>query len=263
MDNRKPGPLAQAQLYVHWIGVGLVAVFAAVMVIASIGAAFGRWPWLEISARYGANDIAKAGPIAQLAFTGLAVLLLFYLPGTLRTMRLENSHRAFNVSMDDVARAYRQSHEADRRGLFRIGSEFDSVRERIKELRDHPDLGALEPEVLELAAQMSHTARGIADVYSEEKVARARTFLKQRQQEADSYLETLAMAKKTVEDLKHWLLQIETEEGLAQRQIAVLESDLMELLPKLGFELEPEVQEADIVVPMHPTRPKTPSHPET
>lgn len=262
MNDLRPGPWAQAQLYVHWIGVGVIALFAAFMIGVSLGAALGQWPWLSLSARIGATQVSNAGMIAQLALTGLALTLVFFLPGAMRTMRLETSHRAFNISMDDVARAYRLSHEADRKGLFRIASEFDSVRERIRQLRDHPDLGALEPEVLELAAQMSHVSRGLAEVYSNDKVARAKTFLRQRQQEADSHLEHIAMAKKTVDDLKHWLMQVETEEGLADRQIAALESDLLELLPKLGFELEAEPVETDIVVPIHPARPKSPSHPE-
>lgn len=262
MNNLRPGPWAQAQIYVHWIGVGVIALFAVFMIGASLGAALGQWPWLSLSAQIGATEVANAGMITQLALTGLALTLVFFLPGAMRTMRLETSHRAFNISMDDVARAYRLSHEADRKGLFRIASEFDSVRERIRQMRDHPDLGALEPEVLELAAQMSHVSRGLAEVYSDDKVARAKTFLRQRQQEADSHLEHIAMAKKTVEDLKHWLMQVETEEGLADRQIAALESDLMELLPKLGFELESEPVETDIVVPIHPARPKSPSHPE-
>lgn len=263
MAYRSAGGWTRAQHYVHWIGVGVISAFAAGMTLVSLGAAFGRWPWLELSAEIGVAPIANAGMIAQLAFTALAVTLLFFLPGAMRTMRLETSHRAFTVSMDDVASAYRASHAADRAGLFRIGSEFDSVRERIKHLREHPDLGALEPEVMELAAQMSHVSRDLAETYSQEKVARARTFLRQRQQEADAHLEHIAMAKKTVDDLKHWLLQIETEETLARRQIAALESDLMELLPKLGFELETEPAENDIVVAMPAPRAKSPSHPET
>ena len=263
MNTLRPGPWTQAQIYVHWIGVGIIALFALVMAGASLGAAFGQWPWLGLTARLGDTEVTNAGMIAQLGLTGLAVTLLFFLPGALRTMRLETSHRTFQISMDDVARAYRQSHEADRKGLFRIASEFDSVRERIRQLRDHPDLGALEPQVLELAAQMSHVSRGLAEVYSEDKVTRARTFLRQRQEEADSHLEHIAMAKKTVEDLKHWLMQVETEEMLADRQIAALEHDLMELLPDLGFELDTGVIEEGIVVPIHPARPKSPSHPET
>ena len=51
----------------------------------------------------------------------------------------------------------------------------------------HPDLGALEPEILELAAQMSRISQDLAETYSDEKVDRARTFLQQRQQEIDTF----------------------------------------------------------------------------
>jgi len=66
-----------------------------------------------------------------------------------------------------------------------MSSEFDAVRERLAYLRDHPDLDSLEPQVLELAAQMSHQSRELSDIYNDEKVTRAKTFLKQRQEEAE------------------------------------------------------------------------------
>lgn len=266
MGTGMRGLLARAQDSLHWIGIGVITALALALAVASLGAALASWPWLEMSLRWGGAAVENAGMIAQLGLTALALALLFYLPANLRILRLENSHRSFQVSMDDVARAYRASHEADRAKLFRIGSQFDSVRERFRHLRDHPDLGALEPEVLELAAQMSHGSRELADVYSDQKVARARAFLAQRQQEVETFLENLAMAKKTVADLKHWLLQIETEEGLVGGQLATLEADLMELLPLLGFELEsapepvPVAATPERVVPMRPTREKTPSN---
>ena len=66
--------------------------------------------------------------------------------------------------MWDVAQAYQAAHAADRDGVFNLPSEFDSVRERIEHLRRHPDLGRLKPEILELAAQISHESRELAGV---------------------------------------------------------------------------------------------------
>ncbi len=100
-------------------------------------------------------------------------MLCFFLPSNARIMRLENSHRRFSIGMRDVAQAYHFAHAADREGIFQMSSEFDAVRECLAYLRDHPDLESLEPALLEAAAQMSHISRELADVYADEKVARA------------------------------------------------------------------------------------------
>ena len=47
-------------------------------------------------------------------------------------------------------------------------------RERLVWLRRHPDLGSAEPEILELAAQMSHESRTLAQTFSTERVERCR-----------------------------------------------------------------------------------------
>ena len=87
--------------------------------------------------------------------------------------------------MADVAEAYHHAHAGDRQGVFRLSSEFDQVRERIEYLRDHPDLKLLEADVLTLAAQMSQQSHRLAEIYSDERVARAKDFLQQRQEEAE------------------------------------------------------------------------------
>ena len=65
--------------------------------------------------------------------------------------------------MRDVAQAYQAAHAADRDGVFNLPSEFDSVRERIEHLQRHPDLGRLEPEILEMAAQIGRKSRKLAE----------------------------------------------------------------------------------------------------
>ncbi|MCF6316969.1 MAG: DNA repair protein [Marinosulfonomonas sp.] len=231
----------------HWVSIQnavqkttlfAIALMAITMVVLSIGAAVGLLPWLEITAQVNGGEIANAGLIAQSGFTFFCLAMLFFLPANNRIMQLENTHRNFHVSMDDVAKAYVVSHEADRAGLFKIGSEFDSVRERIAHLRDHPRLATLEPSVLEIAAQMSHEARDLADIYSHERVERAKMFLKQRQQEIDTFQENIRIAHHTTGELKNWLLQVETEEGLIERQLDTLQADLFEILPELGFDLD-------------------------
>ena len=160
-----------------------------------------------------------------------------YLPATRRVAALERSHRQFQVSMEDVARAYHLAHTADRAGVFSLSSEFDAVRERLAYLRDHPELDRLEPELLELAAQMSHTARDLADIYSDEKVARARMFLRQRQQEAERQQQLIVEAHHALRGIRKWSQQVELEESVVASRLGQLEEQLQATLPALGYTL--------------------------
>ena len=150
-------------------------------------------------------------------------------------MRLENSHRNFRVTMWDVAQAYQAAHAADRDGVFQLKSEFDSVRERIEYLRRHPDLGRLEPEILEMAAQMSHESRDLAEIYSTERVDRARHFLRQRQEEVEQMKERVQVAYATCRELKRWLERVEIDEDIARSEVARLKAELLELLPQFDL----------------------------
>jgi Tfp pilus assembly protein PilN len=244
------GLFSAAQRQGQVIVLGLIALAGLALVTLTLGAALGLLPWLELYAGAGGAALPQAGMYVQVAITALFVLLMLFLPANRRIMQLERSHRDFTVSMEDIAAAYRVSHEADRAGLFNATSEFDSVRERLTHLREHPDLGALEPEVLELAAQMSHTSRDIAEVYSDAKVERARQFLRQRQEEIETFQETVALARKTTEDLKNWKQEVESEERVVDRQVAALKADLKALLPELGIETDTPPRATHSVVPM-------------
>lgn len=249
--TRSTGLFPAAQTQAQALIMGAICAVTAGLIVATAGAALGVFPWLELYAGFNGAPVANAGMIAQIAVTVLFVLLSLYLPANRRIMQLETSHRQFNLSMDDVIRAYRASHEADRAGAFKLRGEFDAVRERINLMREHPDLGALEPQVLELAAQMSHTSRDIAEVYSNERVERARTFLRQRQEEIEAFQENVAMAKRTTEELQQWLQQIETEEHIVDGQVSALKKDLKALLPEIGLDLEDtRTTPAPTVVPM-------------
>ncbi len=199
-------------------------------------AAFGAAPWLELRASFNGIPYDNAGQIAQIGVTVLAVLLCFFLPSNARIMRLETSHRRFEISMQDVARAYALAHSRDREGLFRMSSEFDAVRERLSFLRDHPDLQNLEPALLDVAAQMSHISRELAEVYSDERVARARAFLTQRQQEVAAFNARLDHAKRVCQELKHWAHEVDLEESVAISQLTRLRDDLRDILPEIGHE---------------------------
>ncbi|WP_020040223.1 hypothetical protein [Salipiger mucosus] len=203
--------------------------------------------------RFGDQIVPDAGIYVQLGITALAVGLLFFLPANGRIMALETSHRRFHMNMKDVARAYAASHRADREGVFKLPSEFDSVRERIAFLRDHPDLADLEPSVLEVAAQMSHISRELAQTYSDGNVQRARDFLTARQQEIEDFNIRIEEAKAVVNDMRTWHTRVELEESVAEAQLARLLEELDEILPEILSEApaqEDETADAPVAEPL-------------
>ena len=199
----------------------------------TLACVFGAAPWLEMTATFGGIAYPQAGQVVQIAVTALLLGLCVFLPANARIMALETSHRRFHIGMEDVARAYRASHAADREGVFKLKSEFDSVRERMAYLRDHPDLAELEPSVLEIASQMSHISRDLADTYSDRSIARARDFLVQRQQEIEDFNTRLDAAKATAAEMRVWIDKVELEETVAQAQLSRLQAELADILPEL------------------------------
>lgn len=216
----------------------LICVAALAAVAATVLSTVGLWPWLALEAGIGGVLYPQAGMIAQIALTALLVMLAFYLPANARMLALERSHRSFSLQMEDVARAYTAVHAADRKGTFDLASEFDAVKNRMAFLKDHPDLGGLEPEVLEVAAQMSQVSHELAEIYSDANVARARTFLKQRQEEAAQLGARLEDAKVTLHELEQWTRDVEIEESIARSQMLRLREELFELLPELSVQLQ-------------------------
>src|SRR5690606_8855296 len=158
MPQNLSGWIFLAQALMQRLSLALVIVLAAAAAVWSLLAATGLAPWRGLPATLGATPV-EAGPAVQLAATALLVGLGLFLPSGARVHALETSARRFHATMWDVARAYQMAHAADRDGVFTLRSEFDSVRERLAWLRRHPDLSSLEPQVLELAAQMSHESR--------------------------------------------------------------------------------------------------------
>ena len=222
--------LFQRAALLTFVGAALFLLFATLM------AAAGQWAWIDLSLSYGGEPIEKAGMYAQIALTVVAIALCFFLPSNRRIMQLENSHRSFTIGMEDVGRAYAAVHAADRADTFRLSSEFDSVRERLAYLRDHPDLSTLEPALLEVAAQMSHISRELAEVYADDRIDRARSFLKERQREVELFNDRLDQAKHITTDLKHWVHEVELEESVAAAQLERLRAEMREILPELGLE---------------------------
>jgi hypothetical protein len=245
-----------ARLSLLWIAqivsISCLAILALALSAATLMALAGLWPWLEVTASWNGVQIAYAGALLQTGTTLLALGLLAFLPASARVLRLENSHRQFTVRMEDVARAYHAAHAADRAGVFTLRSEFDAVRERMLWLRDHPDLSALEPELLEMAAQMSHTSRALARTYSDANVRRAHHFLDARREEVDRLETLLADARVSLSTLQARLARVQLDEEIAETQADNLRAELKDLLGKLDTEPEagtaPEAAQGDAAV---------------
>ncbi|MHA6323479.1 DNA repair protein [Roseivivax sp. CAU 1753] len=239
---------------VFWaVRVAFQYVTAALLVITGLvalamtgAAALGYMPWIDLTLQFGGVAYPEAGMVVQIVGTTLLVGLLAYLPGNARVLALETSHRRFHINMEDVTRAYRAAHAADRKGLFNLKSEFDSVRERIAYLREHPDLAELEAPVIEVAAQMSHLARDLARVYSDDAVMRARDFLTQRQNEVADFNRRLDAAKAHAVQIRSWIEAVEMDEAVAESQLARICEELSDLLPEL-YETEAVGVDADEV----------------
>jgi hypothetical protein len=228
-----------SQVIMQRLTLVLILGLALAATLWSIAAAAGLAPWLGIEVVLGDEAAVEAGVPAQIVLTLFLLGLCFFIPSHGRVMRLETSHRDFKVSMWDVARAYQAAHAADRDGAFRLKSEFDDVRDRLMYLRSHPDLADLEPDILEVAAQMSHESRELAHIYSERRVDRARRFLQQRQEEAEQMKERIEIAHTTCREIKRWLTQVEIEEAAVRSRLALLKEDLAELLPVLDLAEKP------------------------
>lgn len=235
------GPAGTASLLltriVQPITMGAMLLLAAALVVTTLLASFGVIAWPELPLAWNGAPVEDAGKWGLIGLSVLSLGLCAYLPTNARVQRLERSHRDFRISMHDVAHAYHTAHAADRQGLFRMSHEFDAVRERLAFLREHPDLGQLEPEILEAAAQMSQTSQELAETYSDEKVNRARAFLTQRQEELEQFNDRLETAKAVTRDLRHWLDSVELEESIARSQLNRLRGELDDILPELNIGL--------------------------
>ena len=224
----------------HGIALFLVACIGMGAIFYTISSALGYAPWLTLPLTFGEVTYPLAGMYLQIGATVVIGAWTFFLPTNARIVALESSHRRFELSMDDIARAYHLCHTADRAGVFTMSSEFDQVRERLAYLRDHPDLERLEHGVLEVAAQMSQQSRHLADVYSDEKVARAKEYLKQRQEEAEMQQAKIVEALHHCQEIRTWSQQVELEESIVASQLSQLDEKLQAALPVLGYALEHE-----------------------
>lgn len=227
----------QLSRILHVVSLWLLSLAAVAMVVVTTLSALGVLPWLSIQAGFG-EPSPLAGMIAQIGLTALLVLLAGFFPASSRVLQLETSHRNFRMGMKDVAEAYHAAHVADRKGVFSLSSEFDQVRERIDYLREHPDLKLLEADILTLAAQMSQQSHRLAEIYSDDRVARAKDFLAQRQQEIEHQHKRIEEALRTCREIMRWNSQVELEEAVVASQLQQLDEQLQSVLPALGYSFD-------------------------
>ena len=214
----------------------------------------GLLPRLEVPLVLSDGSVREAGLLIHGSLFALCLLLLAYMPANWRILALEASHRSFRMRMEDVANAYWAAHRADRTGVFRMASEYDAVRERLLWLRDHPDLGHLDPDLLEVAAQMSRVSEELAARYSDEAVARARDSIETRQREAAQMEARIARALQVTRDLRQWKDRVEIEEDVAASRMEQLVAELDSLTQELG--LSPVRQRRNSQVLALPKRPR-------
>ena len=241
MGRTASKPRAGVATYLQIVAMIVVSASALAAAGATLAAASGYLPFLILPLQFGETLYPHGGIVIQ---TGLVVLLLTVaaaMPSGFRVLQLERTHRDFSITMSDVADAYRACHAADRAGTFTLSSEFDAVKERIQFLRKHPDLGSFEPEVIEVAAQMSHTSRDLAEIYSDENVARARGFLQQRQEEIELFEQRLEKALAQAHELRRYREAVEIEEDAMENRLARFEEEFGDLLRELGFVRRPGI----------------------
>ena len=226
--------LASVQRFVQWLSLLLFALLAIGLVTATGLSFAGVWPWPDIEILWRGEPVPQAGQILQLALTVFAITLCFFMPANRRILALENTHRRFNIALEDIEKAYISAHAADRAGLFQAGHEFEDMKSRLTYLRDHPDFRDLEPELLEIAAQMSFASRELSERYSDARVARARSFLEQRQQELELFNQRIEHAKAINTEFKTWINRLDLEENVAAAQMDRLLDELEHVLPELS-----------------------------
>lgn len=219
-----------AQTWVQLVAAILLSITAVVLSATTFLAAAGVLPWLELPLSFGGNQIPNGGAIAQLAVTLLLLAICVFLPSSIRVMRLEAAHREFGLRMDDVARAYWAAHAADREGVFNLAREYDAVRDRLLFLQSHPDLGKLDSDVLEIAAQMSHESRELADIYSDENVARARETLNRRRLQAEEMNQRIAEANRAMAEIRRMSDEVGLEEDILHSRINRLREDVADIV---------------------------------
>lgn len=221
--------LSGAAALAQALAMTLVFLAASVSLVATVLAFAGHLPWPAIAVSYGTIDLPWFGQALQIGVTALLFLLVATFPAARRVMRLETSHRRFEIGMDDITRAYRAAHMADRAEMFGMQREFDAVRERYKYLRELPELAEIDAELLTVAAQMSEQSRELAQSFSDEKVLRAKESLKQRLKDTETLQARIQGAHAAIREIRRLMDEVDIEESTVAAQMQRLREELAEL----------------------------------
>ena len=214
--------------FVQMLAAGTLAASALALLAVTALSAAGVLPWLELQVNFG-TPLPLAGIGVQIGTTLLLLVLASYIPASYRVAQLEMAHRNFEVGMDDVTRAYRAAHMADRAETFEIRREFDAVRQRYKFLKDQPDLKDIDDELLVIAAQMSETSRDLADRFSDRRIARVREGLERRAEDAQSLESQVRAIRNEKDKLTKMRGEAEVSESEFRRQVDALQDEFVSL----------------------------------
>ena len=215
-----------------------ILLLAALAACAAVGLAVAEAvPWLTLPLTFTDGTVVEAGPGVQVGLAALLVTLCGTMPAGVRVLRLETSHRSFQTSMEDVAHAFYVAHAADRRGVFRIPTEFDAVRERLSFLRHHPGPGR--------AAAGRPGAGRPDEPYRPRPWPRSIPTRRWPRRASAScsaatrrpaWRPTRSRAMRVTKDIARDLRDVESAEDLASERILELRAELDVLLPRLGLE---------------------------
>lgn len=214
--------------FVQMLSAGILAASAFGLLTVTALSAAGVLPWLELQVNFG-TPVPLAGAGVQIGATLLLLVLASFIPASYRVAHLEMTHRRFEVDMDDVTRAYRAAHMADRAETFEIRREFDAVRQRYKFLKDQPDLKDIDDELLVIAAQMSETSRDLADRFSDRRIARVREGLQRRAEDAQSLENKVHAIRNEKNKLAKLQEEAEVSESEFRKHLEALQAEFVSL----------------------------------
>lgn len=233
------------------LSVGLLTVALGVTLGLSLA---GLIPGPSITLTLSNGAAYQIGALIHgLAFL-ISLLLVAYMPANWRMRRLEAGHRSFRIGMEDVTRAYQVAHAADRADQFTMHAEYDAVRERLEFLAHHEDLGHLEPEILEVAAQMSRVSEDLAVTYSDKAVERAKSFLAERQSEVARMEERIERALEASRELRLLHDRVSMDEDVAASRRTQLKAELDQLVADIGLSEETAAPQPAVVRLIPPVR---------
>lgn len=168
-------------------------------------------------------------------------------------LRSAEIDRTYQISMDDITRAYAVAHQADRSGIFTLQGEFDGVRARMNVLMQHPELQNLSPELRVVAAQMSQVSRDLARRYNNQAVTDAYTLIEQCEQEC-ARLEALVSQGIEAEAVIRIAVQkLDLRLTTAHSRLQAAEDAINEKLQPLGLQVRQTDTANVITLRQHPT----------